>query len=295
MTVAAVARRLGVAPATLRTWDRRYGLGPGSHQTGSHRRYTAADVRRLETMRRLVAAGVSPADAASAALAGGPAEEEETAPSPPVSGVRQDPDLVRGLSRAAQSLDVETVTAVVTDQLALHGTVATWEQLLVPVLVAAGARWATTGEGVDVEHLLSQGVMAALQRHRAAAPQPPRPVLLACCPGEQHELPLHALAAALAEQGCASRLLGAAVPVDALHAAVRRTGAGVVVVWSQLAATADPAALDVPVTRPRTAVVAAGPGWPLPLPPGVGHAGSLGAATALVSRALRGKPIASAG
>ncbi|MEY3734595.1 MAG: hypothetical protein RL347_1954, partial [Actinomycetota bacterium] len=28
LTVAAVARRLGVAPATLRTWDRRYGLGP---------------------------------------------------------------------------------------------------------------------------------------------------------------------------------------------------------------------------------------------------------------------------
>ena len=26
LTVAAVARRLGVAPATLRTWDRRYGL-----------------------------------------------------------------------------------------------------------------------------------------------------------------------------------------------------------------------------------------------------------------------------
>ncbi|MEY3685921.1 MAG: hypothetical protein RJB00_871, partial [Actinomycetota bacterium] len=28
LTVASVARRLGIAPATLRTWDRRYGLGP---------------------------------------------------------------------------------------------------------------------------------------------------------------------------------------------------------------------------------------------------------------------------
>ena len=47
LTVAAVARRLGVAPATLRTWDRRYGLGPGTHLAGSHRRYSAEDLARL--------------------------------------------------------------------------------------------------------------------------------------------------------------------------------------------------------------------------------------------------------
>jgi MerR family transcriptional regulator, light-induced transcriptional regulator len=39
LTVAAVARQIGVAPATLRTWDRRYGLGPSQHNDGEHRRY----------------------------------------------------------------------------------------------------------------------------------------------------------------------------------------------------------------------------------------------------------------
>src|SRR3954449_297600 len=68
LAVAAVARRLGVAPATLRTWDRRYGLGPTEHAAGSHRRYTPADVGRLEVMRRLILDGVAPADAAHAAL-----------------------------------------------------------------------------------------------------------------------------------------------------------------------------------------------------------------------------------
>ena len=53
-TVAAVARRLGIAPATLRTWDRRYGLGPTEHNAGSHRRYSPQDVIRLTLMRRLV-------------------------------------------------------------------------------------------------------------------------------------------------------------------------------------------------------------------------------------------------
>ena len=66
--VAVVARRLGVAPATLRTWDRRYGLGPSEHRAGAHRRYTDDDVARLVIMRRLTLDGVAPADAARAAL-----------------------------------------------------------------------------------------------------------------------------------------------------------------------------------------------------------------------------------
>src|SRR5690554_4646585 len=69
LTVAAVARRLGVAPATLRTWDRRYGLGPSEHHAGAHRRYSAQDVGRLLIMRRLTLEGVAPSEAAQAALA----------------------------------------------------------------------------------------------------------------------------------------------------------------------------------------------------------------------------------
>jgi hypothetical protein len=68
LSVAAVARRLGVAPSTLRTWDRRYGLGPSSHQAGSHRRYAPADLERLIVMRRLTLEGVRPAEAARVAM-----------------------------------------------------------------------------------------------------------------------------------------------------------------------------------------------------------------------------------
>src|SRR3954451_5617819 len=66
-SVAAVARALGIVPATLRTWDRRYGMGPSGHREGQHRRYTRADLGRLETMRRLLLQGVSTAEAARAA------------------------------------------------------------------------------------------------------------------------------------------------------------------------------------------------------------------------------------
>ena len=87
------------------------------------------------------------------------------------------------------------------------------------MLVAVGERWAATGEGVEVEHLLAETAASAL-RAVSAAPEPRngRPVLLACAPEEQHSLPLSALAAALAEQGIGARLLGGGLP------AARRCG-----------------------------------------------------------------------
>ena len=68
LAVAAVAKRLGIAPATLRTWDRRYNLAPSGRTAGAHRRYTNDDIARLMLMRQLTLEGVAPADAAKAAL-----------------------------------------------------------------------------------------------------------------------------------------------------------------------------------------------------------------------------------
>ena len=65
LSAGAVARRLGVAVTTLRTWHQRYGLGPSQHEPGQHRRYTAQDLNRLEVMMRLTAQGVAPAEAAA--------------------------------------------------------------------------------------------------------------------------------------------------------------------------------------------------------------------------------------
>ena len=266
LPVAVVARRLGVAPATLRTWALRYGLGPSSHQPGAHRRYLPEDVARLETMRRLTLAGFPPAEAARTAMG-------EALPSPrpsrggPGGRVLALPgadDVARGLGRAAMALDGRTVTATVRRELEEHGVLPTWEHLLAPVLVAAGERWAVTGEGVEVEHLLAECIGVALREVAETADETPggRPVLLACAPDEQHALPLHALAAALAERGIGTRLLGAALPADALEAAVRRTGPALLFLWSQLPGTADPAVMDhVPTLRPPTSVVVGGPGW----------------------------------
>jgi hypothetical protein len=162
------------------------------------------------------------------------------------------------------ALDAYACSSLLGRALQELGVLRTWEELLVPVLVGVGERWAETGEGVEVEHLLSEVVMASLRGHRPDVPAPVngRPVLLTCTAGEEHALALHALAAALAEHRCSTRLLGPRMPGRALVDAVRRSGPGVVFVWSQLAATADPSAIDaLPAQRPPTTVVLGGPGW----------------------------------
>lgn len=306
-SVAVVARQLGVAPPTLRTWARRYGLGPSSHASGAHRRYSAEDVERLLAVRRLIFEGVAPGDAARLVLAGHAtgrppvAEPVATvAPSPPVaaapnvrpaarSGPAPSP---RGLARAAIALDSAAVTAMLTQATEQYGVIEAWERLMRPVLVAAGRRWARMGTGVDVEHLLSEcaiGVLRAVPRP-SETPRLGRPVLLACVETDQHSLPLHALAAALAEQGVESHLLGAAVPTTAIASAVRRTGPSAVFIWAQFADSGASHILDeLPVTRPRATMVTGGPGWePTSLPANARHAAGLREARDLLTAASRG-------
>lgn len=285
LTVAAVARRLGIAPATLRTWDRRYGLGPSAHSAGAHRRYTAADLARLELMRRLILTGIPPVDAARLALQEQPNEFGEerltTAATPgggrvvPVAGAVT---AARGLARAAQCLDSAACHDMLRDSMEANGVVWTWENLLVPVLAGMGEKWQNQGDGIEIEHVLSEAAMVALGNftQRLRNPVNARPVLLACSAQELHSLPLFALAAALAERRISSRNLGSRLPLSALVAAMRRTGPAAVFVWSQVRQTGDASYFSqLPQVRPTPVILAGGPGWQEELPPGVVHANDL--------------------
>jgi DNA-binding transcriptional MerR regulator len=283
-----VARRLGVAAATLRTWHRRYGVGPTGRTVGRHRRYLPQDLDRMERMRRLMLAGLPTAEAARVS-----ADPSSAPPSAALSvsrrgGAREREGAhVRRLTDAVMGLDQPVVEPLLTDALQRRGVVPTWTELIVPVLVGMGERYERHGGCIAVEHLLSECVRTALsgvisgQRRWDGYP----PVLLACLDREQHSLALHALGAALAEIGCRSRILGASVPVDALVSAARQLAPRAVFIWAQTPATACLADLNaLPRRRPPTPIVVGGPGWKhQPLPPSVTCVDSLADAVAAVS------------
>jgi transposase-like protein len=338
LTVSAAARRLGVAPSTLRTWDRRYGIGPSEHESGRHRRYAPADVARLELMQSALLRGASPAEAArfalsarlpppsavdgvaaapaagdgravddgstddgstdddavdgtvheAAAAAGAVPEESAAGDGGPAGRVRVGGRVLRlpgagrearGLGRAALALDGPAVRTLLTGAVAAHGVGGAWDDVVRPVLSAVAQRWAETGAGIEIEHLLSECVVGVFGAHSASAPalRTQRPVLLAAMPDEMHALPLAVLAAALADHGVEARSLGARLPADALATAIRRTAPSAVVLWSQTERTADAEVLgSLPHTRPRYRTFTAGPGWATAvLPPRTGRLGSL--------------------
>ncbi|MDX3385256.1 MerR family transcriptional regulator [Streptomyces niveiscabiei] len=295
LTTGALARRLGIAPTTLRTWDHRYGIGPTTRPTGTHRRWTPADVAVVERMCRLTSTGTPPAEAARLAIRERDLEEgraavgEQTPAAPHTLPLG---DLRHGLARAALRLDspaLERQLAVVVDAC---GVTRAWEEVIAPVLHAVGRKWASSGERyVEVEHLLSWHVSTALRRHTRPAVGAD-PVVLACVPGEQHTLALEALHAALGERALPVRMFGAALPVPALAAAVSRLGPSVVVLWAQTRSTADPA-LTRRIARTRWGVrgarsgplvVLAGPGWLGRVGDGMLWPGSLRDAVDAVSR-----------
>jgi DNA-binding transcriptional MerR regulator len=293
LSVAGAARGLGVAPGTLRSWERRYGLAPSLHTPGGHRRYGPIDLARLGVMHRLVQEGVPPAEAARAAIQTTIAAEAVDASNPyaallgsaaaqtpssrAVEGIDdvgsgtssgggrvlpmpRSPRSARGLARAAMSLDSHACQRAVTASLADRGAIRTWEELIRPVLVSVGERWAQTSRGVEIEHSFSMVVVGALAAHSARLERPRngRPAVLASAPEELHDLPLMVLQAALSDVGIRSHVIGARTPDDALRDAVTRLGPPVVFLWAQMPGAHVP---ELPVSRPATTLLVGGPGW----------------------------------
>mgnify|MGYP000610011715 FL=1 len=260
LTVAAVARRIGVAPATLRTWDRRYGLGPSAHESGEHRRYCPADLARLTLMRRLITSGVSPCDAAAQAKSHKGSINLETIVTDYV--VRE--ELVTALHKAAKGLDKKFIEAALRKDLAQYGVEQSWSEVIVPLLLIVGNEWEVSGDGIEVEHLLTEVLKGILREHVEDIRKPvnAHPVLLASVGEEVHSLALHALAAALAERKIETYFLGARTPLEALSAMITRSAPPAVFLWAQLSKNADPKFFnDIPAIRPMPRMVLGGPGW----------------------------------
>jgi methanogenic corrinoid protein MtbC1 len=180
--------------------------------------------------------------------------------------------IIRSLNRAASTLDASGCDQIISTSLENHGVVWTWENVLIPVLVALGEKWEQTGEGVEQEHLIAESVTGLFRNlaNSVTEPENARPVLLACAPHELHTIPMYAIAAGLAEQNISSRVLGARMPAEALATAVKKIGPSAIVVWSQTQGTADITIWDsVEPMRPAPLLMSVGPGWQSDVPEGV--------------------------
>jgi DNA-binding transcriptional MerR regulator len=292
LTVAAVARRLGIAPGTLRTWDRRYGIGPTGHTSGHHRRYGPDDIARLEQMQQALLRGASPAEAARYARSStaparphqDAAQEEPARPALSSGLLTADVDVIdvsthtggrglklsgtdpraRGLGRAALALDSESAQHVLIESITTDGLLLAWHAVLQPVLAALVERRERAGAGIEAQQLLVDCAFTALRATMASAAPAlnPRPVLLVSAPGEGQDLELVALASALAGRRVGHRLFSPPLPKESLDRVVRQIAPAAVVVWSQQPHYASPRLFShLTHRRQRVRLFAAGGGW----------------------------------
>ena len=290
--VGSVSQRLGIAQGTLRTWERRYQLGPSQRTDGGHRRYTASDIERVDFMRRLLDRGVTPREAAKAAH---DLDADEVAAL--LFGEQLgDAELttvqtVDAILDAVIDIDPSRLSSLFSGVLRRHGVVKAWDTVLTPALIRVGEAWSDGTIGVVSEHIASERLLAELRLHSRSlsAPLSHGGIVLASAEEEQHALPVFALEAALAERGTGSFVLGGRVPWGSLADLARRTEPDVIFVWATLERHGDDTLLDAVATLPAgTRLVLGGPGWGELVVPGATRANDMSEAIDLLIGTRRG-------
>lgn len=201
LNIAALSRRTGVAPDTLRKWEQRYGVLEPARTAGGQRRYTERDLQRVEWLRDRLLEGWRIGEAARV-LQGTTA--------PPLS----DPAELRdALVAAAVGDDPATTSALLDQALAVLPLEQAFGEVIAPALNAVGEAWHRGEVSVAHEHAITAKVRTRLDRllsdPRGAARGT---AVLACAPGEQHDVGLLMLAVVLRADGWRVEYLGTNTP-----------------------------------------------------------------------------------
>jgi DNA-binding transcriptional MerR regulator len=226
-----LSRRVAVAPATLRAWERRYGLPRPLRSHSGQRLYGPDQEAALRVMLARIAEGFSPQVAARLAL-------DDMAEPPPAPAQAAVPGLqghAEALQAALEALDERAADEVLDRLLSAYGLDAVLGQVVIPLLHEVGERWALGHVSVGQEHFTSAvlgGRLRALGRSldRGIGPR----AVLACPPGERHELGLLCFALALRDRGWRVTFLGADTPFGAIEEAAGLVAADLVVVAAQM-------------------------------------------------------------
>lgn len=209
-----LSRRTGVSPELLRAWEQRYGLLRPARSEGGFRLYSPQDEQRVAVMRSHLERGLSAAEAARLTLD----EESIAAPNAGTSALARSADELRA---ALDTFDENGAQAALDRMFSGFSVETVLREVVLDYLRELGDRWERGEASVAQEHFASQvlrGRLFGLARgwDRGGGPR----ALLACMPGEQHDLGLIVFGLGLRERGWRITFLGPDTPLDTLIDAV---------------------------------------------------------------------------
>jgi DNA-binding transcriptional MerR regulator len=273
LRIGELSRRVGVSPELLRAWELRYGLLRPTRSPGGFRLYSVADEERVARMRAYQREGLSAAEAARLASAGAHDSPAETA-------ARPDRSI---LARALERFDEPGAQEAFDRLLALVSLDALLRDFVIPYLADLGERCEEGSASIGQEHFASNVLRGRLLGLARGWGQGVGPLaVLACAPGEQHDLGLVSFGLALRARGWRIAYLGPDTPMGTLLEATDLLGPQLVVV----SATAPQR-----LSRARDELAALGRAAPLALA-GAGARPTL--AEAVGARLMAGDPVTEA-
>ena len=216
LRIGELSRQLGVSDHVLRAWERRYGVLRPVRSAGGFRLYSDSDLRRVRRMQDHLSRGLSAAEAARAAI-----DDERRAQTAADVGDAQHreglADAMQALAAALELFDEPAAHAVL-DRLLSTLTIETViRDVVLPYLHQLGERWQRGSVSVAQEHFASNLIrerLAGLGRGWGHG-RGPR-ALLACVPGELHDIALLAFGVVLGRNGWRIGYFGASTPLEDL-------------------------------------------------------------------------------
>jgi DNA-binding transcriptional MerR regulator/methylmalonyl-CoA mutase cobalamin-binding subunit len=232
-----VAERTGLTPATLRAWERRYGVVEPGRSEGGQRLYSDGDVERLVLLRRVTDAGraiSSVAEFSTRRLEGMAAEDEAaraSLPNPSTAALTVPPSTALTLAlQAVERLDPKGLERLLRREVILMGGEAFLDDLVTPLLREIGSRWRGGTLRPAHEHaavaVIKQILGWMLERAREDASG--RMLVVGTLAGEQHELGALLAATVAAMEGWQVLFLGHDLPPEEIALTVRSVNASAV-------------------------------------------------------------------
>jgi len=303
LRIGAVARRTGVAVATLRAWESRYGVLRPGRTDGGHRLYSEEDVDRVLAVLRLTGQGWSVSAAAGSVTAersparlglvraptssahGADGAADSSADRVDAATLRLRDDLARSI----REFDAAIAEEVLDTGMARIGVAFTLEDVVMPVLRDLGEGWQDDPSLIAAEHFATNTLRPRLHRLLSGVRSPSAPTCIAAAPEpEDHELGVLAAAAVAADLGFRVTYLGSRTPTVALERSIATLRPDVVLIGAMTAHAGQHLCADVPDLGDARLVVG-GPGFDgllEALPPGTAHAGALTELRPILQQAL---------
>lgn len=218
--IQAVAASTGVPSITLRSWERRYGVPEPKRDSKGYRLYSDRDIAVTRWLKERVQEGMGISRAVNLLYV---LKQGDTTVSEVPTTLDFD-SLQEKLLSAIDRMDEDAVGRVIAEGLMVGTVEEVGLRLLQPALYEIGERWAAGRLSITTEHVSSNMIRAHIAQLARISPPPLREerIMVACAPGEFHDIGPLMLSLFLRRRGFGVIYGGANIEVESFAADVLR-------------------------------------------------------------------------